>query len=228
MKKFYTLAGLLAICLFSSFRPNRACEYAGSNLGFAKVQAEKGISENDLNKVRFFTYKALNAIEKTKDDLDKCGCEDADIFISEGKENIKKAVRTSSLNKAKEHLRNALKNIFGSIEALENHEFHKNKYPDDVLAMNTVGSKDLGTPKSISSEELLHQKIDVSLMDYEISLNEIVTSVDCKEARAYATRVIGICEAELLKPNLSDGKKYYNLRTKEITVTALQKLNGCN
>ncbi|MFH6602025.1 hypothetical protein ACEZ3G_00940 [Maribacter algicola] len=228
MKKLYSWASLLALCLFSSFAPYSACEYASSNLGFAKAQTEKAIAENNLNKVRFFTYKALNAIEKTKNDLDKCGCVDADTLISYGKEDLKKAVRTSSLSKAKEHLQIALKNTFGSIEALENHGLHKNKYPDNVLAMNTADSPNLAVPSKISEEELLHHKIDVSLMYYEISLNEIVTTVNCEDARAYATRVIGICETELLKPNLSDGKKYYNLRTKEITVAALQKLKRCN
>lgn len=228
MKKIYTLASLLAICLFSSYKPNKACEYAGSNLDFAKTQTEKAVNENDLNKVRFFTYKALNAIENSKKDLDTCGCEDADQYILDGKENLKNAVQTSSLSEAKELLRTALKNTFGSIEALENHEFHENKYPEDVLALNTVDSNGKKISINPPSEPTLHQKIDASLVSYEISLNEIVLSVNCKEARAFALRVFNECEAELLKPNLSEGKKYYNLRTKEITAEALNRLGDCN
>ena len=228
MKRCYTLTSLLAFSLLCSFKPNRACEYAGSNLGFVKGQTERAVSENNLNKVRFFAYKALNAIEKSKNDLTACGCEDADQFILEGKENLKKAVHTISLGEAKEFLRTALKNTFDSMEALVNHELHKNKYPDDVLAMNIVDANGVSVSRAIPSEISLHEKIDASLMDYEISLNEIVLSVNCDDARAFASRVFKECEAELLKPNLSEGKKYYNLRTKDITAEALNRIGECN
>jgi len=228
MKQFYTLTSLLAICFLSSFTPNKACNYAGSNLGFVKTQTEKAISENTLSQLRYFTYKALNAIEKSKGDLDNCGCKDAAILISDGKENLKEAVRTPNLSEAKALLRASLQNTTESMEALENHEFHENKYPDDVLAMNTNGSESLKIDKKNPAVISLHQRIDNSLIDYEISLNEIVLSVDCNEAHAYVTRVIDQCEAELLKPYLSEGKKYYNLRTKEITIAAKEQLGNCN
>ena len=227
MKRFYTLTSLLAICFFSSFKPNKACDYAGSNLGFVKTQTEKAISENTLNKLRYFTYKALNALEKSKIDLDNCSCKDADQLILVGKENLKEAVRTSSLSEAKVLLRNSLQTTSESMEALENHKFHENKYPDDVLAMNTIDSENLNVEKETSTITSLHRRIDTSLIDYEISLNKIVLSVNCKDASDYITRVINACEAELLKPNLSEGKKYYNLRTKEITAEAREKLGAC-
>jgi hypothetical protein len=51
--------------------------------------------------------------------------------------------------------------------------------------------------------------------------------VDCKEAKAFTQNVYRICEQQLMKPNLSEGKKYYNLKTKEIAANALKKLGNC-
>ena len=63
---------------------------------------------------------------------------------------------------------------------------------------------------------------------YRESLDKIVNSVDCKEARAFAEKIYTHCEQQLLKPNLTEGKKYYNLKTKDITLEALNKLKQCN
>ena len=72
----------------------------------------------------------------------------------------------------------------------------------------------------------LERKIDSSLISYKKSLEKVVQTVDCQEALAYATRIFEHCELELLKPNLTEGKKYYNLRTKEITAQALEELRA--
>ncbi|WP_273566232.1 hypothetical protein [Maribacter halichondriae] len=228
MKKIYLIICLLAFCIFSSFAMTKACEYASSNLGFVQTQTEKAIDENDLNKVRFFTYKALNAIEKTKKELTECGCEDANELIEEGKENLKRTVKTSTLTDAKRLLRSSLQNILDGLSALEDHEQHVSKYPTDVLAMNTTETRNTEAFSKIPTEDELHRKIDASLIDYQFSLDNIVETVDCKEALEFATRVYNNCETELLKPNLSEGKKYYNLRTKEITAEALERLKNCS
>jgi len=206
----------------------KACEYASSNLGLVQTQTEKAIAENDLNKVRFFSYKALNAIEKTKKELTECGCEDANELIEEGKENLKQTVKANTLTDAKRLLRNALQNVLDGLSALEDHERHVSKYPTDVLAMNTAETENTESYSKIPTEDELHRKIDASLIDYQFSLDNIVETVDCKEALEFATRVYNNCESELLKPNLSEGKKYYNLRTKEITANALERLRDCS
>lgn len=227
MKKVYFTIGILTIVLFSSFKKNKACEYAGSNIGFVKTQTEKALEENDLNKAKFFTYKALNAIEKSKIQFTNCGCEDATLIIEEGLQNLKMATKATTLGASKILLNRALENTLGSLEALENHEMHQSSFSANVLAMNTVESSNSKLALKIPETDVLYHRIDESLKKYEVSLDKIVNNVNCKEARAYATRVFDHCEAELLKPNLTEGKKYYNLRTKEITAAALNKLGDC-
>ncbi len=227
MRKTYFTIGIMAILLLSSFKKSKACEYAGSNINFVKIQTEKALGESDLNKARFFTYKALNAIEKSKSQFSDCGCEDANLIIEEGLENLKKATRTTTLAATRILLNRALENTLGSLDALENHEMHNNLFSASVLEMNTIEASHSKLAMKIASPDALYKKIDESLENYERSLSKIVESVNCKEARAYAERVYAHCEGELLKSNLSEGKKYYNLRTKEITVAAMDKLMDC-
>jgi len=226
MNKTY-LMSVIAFILFSSFRvskTNLECEYAGSNISFAKSQTEKAININDINKARFFAYKALNAIEKSKKQLSICGCAHAEENVEESLKNLKLAIKATSLSSTKILLTRALEYASGGLESLEEYHIHKSKYASDVLVLNTMDTK---TNRINSGAKTLNEKIDISLNKYRASLNKIVETVNCEEARAFAENIFNHCESELLKDNLSDGKKYYNLRTKEITAEALEKIGNC-
>jgi hypothetical protein len=204
------------------------CEYAGSNIGFAKSQTEAAIAKDDINKARFYAYKALNAIEKSKKQLAICGCEYAEIDLEEGLKNLKMATKATSLSATRIFLERSLKHTLSGIDALESHELHQSKYGNNVLALNTSTPRKNRTillnEQGITS---LNEKIDISLKKYKASLQKIVETVDCKEARAFAKNIFDNCEKQLLKSDLSEGKKYYNLRTKEITADALLRIPNC-
>ena len=230
MKTLYFTLCIVVVCLFSSFKPpSEACNYAGSNLGYVKTQTEKAVVVNDINKSRFFTYKAIKALHKSIEQFNDCGCERADVDIEESLKNLKLAAKATSLNGTKILLREALKNTVSALEAINDHKLHSSSYSSTELAMvKVVGNKEKLKPMAKRpSEKLLHKKIDASLSNYRKSLNIIVDSVNCKDARAYAEKVYKQCEQQLLKPNLSEGKKYYNLKTKEITAEAIERLQGC-
>ena len=74
MKKATYIFCTLAILLLSSFRTNLECEYANSNMGFAKSQINAALLTDDINQARFYAYKAVNALEKSKTQLEVCGC----------------------------------------------------------------------------------------------------------------------------------------------------------
>lgn len=226
MKKSYIIIGALAFLLCSSFTINMECEYAGSNIGFAKTQTELAIAKEDINKARYHAYKALNAIEKSKSQLTNCGCEYAGIEVEEGLRNLKLATKATSLGATKLLLERALQHTLDGLESLESHELHESKYDNEILVLNTVNTENK-LKNSVTDINTLQQKIDLSLQKYEQSLKLVVQSVDCNAAKAFAKNIFDHCEKELLKPNLSEGKKYYNLRTKEITADALLRIPDC-
>jgi len=228
MKTHYAILCILVFCTLSSFAYNKACDYAGSNIGYIKTQTQKAINAEDLNTSRFFAYRALNAIEKSKKQFEACGCDYAVKSIYEGLDNLKKATRVASLNGTKILLKRALESALGSLEALEEHdELHGSQYASDVLTMNTKTSEKEKLRLVMPVGKVLERKIDRSLVNFQNSLDKVVNFVDCKEAYAFARKIYDRCEQELLKPELTEAKKYYNLRTKEITAGALQKLEGC-
>lgn len=228
MKTRYLVLSLLAITLFSSFKTSDACEYAGSNIGYVKTQTQAAIDDNDLNKAKFLTYKAIRAIYKLKGQLDECGCEQAVIKLEESQYHLIKVTKATSIQEAKVLLVEAYNKTVASLDAIEKHHLHKNSEIGTDLAINKFENRekiDLSIPHL--DKEVLHVMIDDSLIPFEVSLEKVVATVNCKDARAFAERIFQICEQELLKPNLSEGKKYYNLRTQEITGDALKNLGDC-
>ncbi len=228
MKLSVITACALATVIFPSFKTSKACEYAGSNIGYIQTQTEKAIATEDINMSKYFAYKALNAIVKSKSQLEDCGCEHATDLILDSSQNLKNATKASTVQSARILLKRALDNALGSLEALEQHDSHNSRYGNDILAMNTKSS--IAAQKNsykIMDNKTLENKIDVSLARFKESLDKVVSSVECKEALAFTQNIYNISEQQLFKPNLSEGKKYYNLKTKEIAAKALERLQGC-
>ncbi|WP_158973764.1 hypothetical protein [Cellulophaga sp. L1A9] len=228
MKSKYNLLYAILIVVSFSFTTNRDCEYVGSNIEYITSQTKKALVETDLNKTKYQIYKAINAIEKTRTKLNDCGCNYASKNLFDGLDNLILATKTSSLNGAKVLINRALKNTSLSLESLKEHHTHQSKYQPDVLTLNTTDSE---KNKFVSEETLereLRQIIDHSLIKFEKSLEDVITTVDCEEAKNFILEIRNKCDQALLNDKLSEGKKYYNLRTKVIATHALDKLSGCN
>ena len=226
MKIIYLILLTFSFSIFSSFN-TESCNYAESNMTYVIAQTKKALNQNELSKVKHFAYRAINAIEKSKDKFKDCNCDYASDTVKEGNQNLIMATQVTSLSEAKSFLEKALNNSLKSAEYLVEHGSHKkSKYGDNVLAMNTKLEKENAFGKLLDCKSV-YTIVDESLLKYEASLNKIVNSVDCREARAYANKVYSHCEQQLLKPNLTEGKKYYNLRTKEITAEALKAIGDC-
>jgi len=228
MRPTFTILFVLFLYSFSAFGNQKACDYVGSNLDYIKSQTQKAIDADDLNFTRYYAYKALNAIEKSKTQFDACGCDYALKSINEGLDNLKKATRIGSIKGARILLKRALESTYGSQEALEKHdELHVSLYASDVLVMNTRSALEEKLARKMPAEQDLHSQIDKALVNFKNSLDEVVRSVNCREAYDFAQRIYTHCSQELLRKDLTPGKKYYNYRTKEITKDALRKLEAC-
>lgn len=227
MKLYYPSLYVLIFYFFSSFGPTQACDYAGSNIAYVKTQTKTALGMEDLQLMRFHIYKALDAIVKSKLQLEDCGCEDASDRILEVSELLKRAAKTSSLAATRILLQKAFQSAGEGLEALYGHEQHDSPYGTDYLTIHTTDTE-TGQILSIPPDEKISkQKIDSSLTEYGISLQKVVNTVNCKDALAFATRIYEHCEQQLLQRNLSEVKKYYNLRTKEITGKTLEQLGAC-
>tara|TARA_R110002074_G_scaffold348282_1_gene518684 strand:- start:16598 stop:17197 length:600 start_codon:yes stop_codon:yes gene_type:complete len=196
-------------------------------MGFAKSQINTALLTDDINQARFYAYKAVNALEKSKTQLEVCGCTYAKSSMIENLDALVLATKSTTLEGTRTYLDKSIELINNTIFVLDSHESHNSTYGNDVLSMNTnTASKTVINTKDRKSLSL-NEKIDLSLAKYEVSLEKVVTTVNCKEAKAFAQRIFDECENKLLKSNISEGSKYYNLRTKEITQNALNKIGEC-
>ncbi len=227
MKTIYILVAILTFGLFSSFASSEACNYANSNMGFVKTQTQNAISENDINKSRFFIYKAIKGIQSNSSNFKDCGCTDAEVSIDESLMNLKAAAKATSIKGTHILLNEALLHIIDVFDALEQHEMHDNSFSSKEFAMNTSTEAVNNLEELKVTKTEMQQHIDASLLNYEASLQKVVSSVKCSEATAYAKKIYEHCEQKLLNHNLSEGMKYYNFRVKDITATALKSLEGC-
>ena len=225
MKKFLYAFCAFFVFIFSSFSPNTECEYSSSNIDSAKRQIQKALEKDDIKYAKYYTYKAINTLEKTKKSFETCDCKKAKTSFDESLAFLKLASKSEALPGVQTYLDSTLDLLEASLFQLETHNAHQSNYPNDVLAMNTKNKSEVNSP---NSKKTLESKIDASLEKYRQSLAKVVETVDCKEAKAFAQAIFDDCEKQLLKSNLSEGKKYYNLRTKQITLEALKKLGDCS
>tara|TARA_R110000782_G_scaffold189680_1_gene279571 strand:+ start:1627 stop:2226 length:600 start_codon:yes stop_codon:yes gene_type:complete len=196
-------------------------------MGFAKSQINAALLTDDINQARFYAYKAVNALEKSKTQLEVCGCTYAKSSMIENLDALVLATKSTTLEGTRTYLDKSIELINNTIFVLDSHESHNSTYGNDVLSMNTnTASKTVINTKDRKSLSL-NEKIDLSLAKYKVSLEKVVATVNCKEAKAFAQRIFDECENKLLKSNISEGSKYYNLRTKEITQNALNKIGEC-
>ena len=227
MKKATYIFCTLAVLALSSFRTNLDCEYANSNMGFAKSHISAALLTDDINQARFYAYKAVNALEKSKNQLDICGCTFAKASMNENLDTLVLATKSTTLEGTRTYLDKSIELINNTMFVLDSHDSHNSTYANDVLSMNTnTASKTVINTKNSKSLSL-NDKIDLSLAKYKVSLEKVVATINCKDAKAFAQRIFDECENQLLKPNLTEGSKYYNLRTKEITQNALNKIGDC-
>ncbi|WP_430906417.1 hypothetical protein [Maribacter sp. 2-571] len=229
MKELYPLSCALLLLLMTSLKPNDACEYAQSNIHFIKTQTEKALSKEDINLTRYHAYKALNAIEKSKQHMKECGCDHATVGMEESNHLLKEATKVESISDSKNLLKRSLLNTEESLGAIVAHAADR-KTPFPNVAKDSLRSRhvDVAEAKRIEQpSEELKKNIDRALEKYRVSLDEVVITVDCKAAREFAQEIYEECEEELLQPNLSEGRKYYNLKTKKITAAALSQIGEC-
>ncbi len=211
-KKFLYL--LLTIQLLYSFKENTVCDLVNSNLGYAIKQATKAENSTTLNKVKYYTYIAVNTLQKLDKQIDECGCNDAEITITKGLTLLKNVTKTESISSAKSILGQAKRSINISINSIAKYSL-KNK---NIIKSNH--------PNKIYIRQL-HSKVDSILIPFEKSIQTVLESDNCREAYKLMVGILDKTEYKLLNGTLTEAKRYYYLRTKKITEDALSQLENC-
>ncbi|MBC2839906.1 hypothetical protein [Robiginitalea sp. SC105] len=223
----YLVLGSLWLLAFNT--PSPGCVDAGSMIGFVETHLKNALDAEEIALARYHTYKAINTMEKSRPQFEDCACDYAKKHLKESLENLKLATRVSSLEGTRILLRRALDGALAGEEALDLHdELHDSPYDSDVLAMNSM-QKGPSAPllADPDNQRRIEEQIDASLQAYKASLADVVNGVPCSEALVFVQRIYDHCERQLLREDLTQAKRYYNYRTKELTEEALRQLQGC-
>jgi hypothetical protein len=228
MKLFRLLPGIFTFFLLIAATPRDACINTESMIRFVEDQTEQALEEEELNLIRFHTYKALNAIERTRNQLHSCGCDYARKNLLESLEKLKLASRVTTLEGTRIPLSRAMEYIKAAKEALRLHdEMHERPFGQELMVSDTGMPSQTQAKRLIEEEKALEAKIEEALINYENSLQDVVEGVPCQEAVVFVQRVYAHSQKQLESSDLTPARKYYNLRTKEITENALERLSGC-
>ncbi|SFR50991.1 hypothetical protein SAMN04490243_2436 [Robiginitalea myxolifaciens] len=224
-----TLSANTPEAALSSSNTEKKCTDVGSLMDFVGEHIRKAMQADELQMLRYHTFKALNTLVKFKEQVDGCGCDYAQQGIEESHAGLKLATRVNTLDGANILLKRALDDVKEAQEALlEHNTLHTGEYNTGMLAMNTASAKTGNSDRAAEVTGLaLEAKIDSSLVAYTRSLDEVVATVPCEEALEFVERVYAHCEKQLMRTDLSPAKRYYNIKTKEITQNALDQLRSC-
>ncbi len=223
------IIGVLSLLLLTSFTTRNACEYANSNLEYIKSQTQAAIVASDFEMSKYFAYKALNSIEKTKFNFIDCGCEGTIESLEKALSHLKKATIAESQETSKKSLHRALESTEIGIKVLKifEQEF-SSSYGNATLVLNTKDAIDSQGGILLPQGELLRQKVHDCLLGFETSLDKVVEGVECQEASRFISKIHEEARLILLNTELSEPKKQYHQRVKTITQDALVKLGECS
>ena len=220
--------GFLALLAMASFTTINACAFANQHTEFIKNQTQLAIKASDFEKAKYYAYKALKGINKTKNNFKNCGCEDALENIYQAEQSLKEATKANSFKNSKAFLEVALKSTLSSINALD--EFENNnqsEYGDDLLVLNTKQVLNDQGGVLLPKSKQLQETMDNSLIEFENSLENILQHVECADAFNFISKIHDKTKNKLNQGSLSEAKSYYHNRVKEITYDALLRLEGC-
>ncbi|TVZ09457.1 hypothetical protein JM80_1984 [Cellulophaga sp. RHA_52] len=213
IQKLKNTSLLLAALMLFSFVTNTACDLVNSNLEFALKQTKNAEKSQDINTVKFHTYKAIKIVQKLDKQLKDCGCSTANKEITEGLNLLKDITHSTSLSTAKLMLEDARKSISSGIDKIA------------TYSKKTTSNTD----KKISAENAkVYATVDSILIPLEKSMLAMTVEKDnCKEAYATALAIYEKNELKLMDESLTEAKKYYHLRSIEIAKKTMKKLEDC-
>ncbi len=219
------LLGILILLLTSSFKNRNACEYATSNLEYIKSQTKAAIVASDFELAKYYSYKALNGIEKTKLNFLDCGCEGAIESLEKSLSYLKNAVKADSFESSKGLLHQALENTVTGLKVLRIFELEfSSDYGNDLLILNTKDALEHQDGSLLPKGKHLKEKVHNCLLGFETSLEKVVNEIEHDEASQFVANIHEEAELMLLDTELSEPKKQYYQRIKTITQGALERL----
>jgi len=112
---FLLLFVFMSATLFASTK----CDNTYSSASYALNHAKKSFSSKNFDHQKYYAYKALEALEKVKNQIEVCGCNKAMDPILDGIENLEKASDPKDFKMGRYYTKKAFGDIQNLISELD-------------------------------------------------------------------------------------------------------------
>lgn len=113
--KFLLSFVFMTATLFASAK----CDNTYSSASYALNHTKKSISSKNFDHQKYYAYKALEALEKVKNQIEVCGCDKAMDPILDGIENLEKASDPKDFEMGRYYTKKAFGDIQNLISQLD-------------------------------------------------------------------------------------------------------------
>lgn len=190
--------------------------------------AQQALESDELKMAKYYGYKALKATQEVNTDFKECANQEALAASKKVEGYLKKAMKSPKLEDAKYFLGVVLKHLKVGIYALESEGLaNDSTYGDDLLVMNT--KEVLGEQGGVvlTKDQEMQEKMAESLAEFQKSLHDVVTYVDCEDAFNFITKILAKSKTKIAEKTTSSAQRQYHIQIRDIAQRALLRLQGC-
>ncbi|MBT8179721.1 MAG: hypothetical protein HKP60_11435 [Eudoraea sp.] len=111
---------LMLICLFAQAAIAKSnCEDAYTSASYGLSHSKKAFKANNFDHQQYYAGRALDALEKTRDQVNNCGCDGALVSIASGIENLEKALDPKDWDMGRYFTKRAIADAYSVLENLD-------------------------------------------------------------------------------------------------------------
>ena len=210
MKKTYLALTLLLSFISFAQEESSSCDNLYSNVTYALSHTKKAIEVTGFDHQVYYAERALSMFEKSKDDILKCTCSNAEEKSFQATSHLKKAVDPADWYAGRFYSKKALNEINELITALDN---------CSTESLKASNQADLDKDLAISTES--NQDIEANHLEYNAYLDDLNSSIE---------KLLLQLQKDFASKNESDAvqKKYYSEQTKKLLQSAILQIDDAN
>ncbi|NND15847.1 MAG: hypothetical protein HKN89_05940 [Eudoraea sp.] len=232
-KLLYTLSLFIILILSSSPKSNCAEVYTSASYGLS--HSKKAFKAHNFDHQKYYAERALEALEKTRGQVEECGCDGAMNSIEDGIKHLEEAMDPVDWKMGRYHTKRAMEYTYSILDNL-----------DICSTDNEVSSETTDTPESDSRSQNLEEsdtvsaEVDQALAEFEQSaeqnlkeLNEKIKELgflmDCESNEFVLDQAEIEKSKEGMFTSIEEAQMFYRAQATKAykrAVSALEKCGG--
>ena len=176
---------LLLICLFAQVAIAKSnCEDAYTSASYGLSHSKKAFKANNFDHQQYYAGRALDALEKTRDQVNNCGCDGALVSIASSIENLEKALDPKDWDMGRYFTKRAIADAYSVLENLDICSLPNDTSSSDPNTNITESSDSASTPEQeaahIKALDELESAALTELKQLDQTVQRLSELLDCE------------------------------------------------